>query len=417
MKKTAGPVIIMLMAILPLFSVCTSVSRQNEIHDASGDKEDGTFGKDEEQNAGLFGSGKTDSSLHDDKSDTGAAASPAPFRREKVHDEIAGLFHYPDYPLVNNKKILYLIHDFTQDDVEEVCVLSIKSDDPANAQLEFISDFSRLFKEKREVFPFFFNIFSLHNDSYSLVNSIALGEHSVYGSITKFNLDKNQPDPVVIAVSFQTKEGSVQEWLVFKSPVIYPVATVSLKETVSVKTIVEDIDNDGILDILLYERGMEEGVGYETFLTWKRWNKKRFIEYKTINIVRNLNGFLEGLREICLTGSIEQLLSYSLDPAEKRKFEKSGMTQQQILFNLFGLSRFFEQDLTGINVLDGIEEVVFPEILDNPFYVKDGKGSYFKLSFRIIYGNGLSVIPEVLIYMLKNPFGKRQFVLYPIPAE
>jgi hypothetical protein len=181
---------------------------------------------------------------------------------------------------------------------------------------------------------------------------------------------------------------------------------------------VEDINADGLIDIILFERGMEEGIGYETFLTWKKWNGKSFIDYKTSNIVRNLNEFLLEIKDLCLGGDVSALISFSFDPEERKRLEKMGLSEQEILFRFLGLSKYFGSGkLPAFNILEDINDIIFPEILDNPFYLRDDKGFYVKLSFRIIYTDGVSLIPEVLIYMLKNPFEKQQFVLYPVQPD
>lgn len=341
--------------------------------------------------------------------------SPAPLHINEALRRIRKFVQPPEQLITNNNSFLYIVHDFTSDGIDEICVLGIESENPENARIEFLSDSSRLYATKMEVFPFYLYIFSIKQGVLQKLEKLKLGEQTVYESMTKFSLHKEKSDPAVITISFYTREGSVQQWLVFKRPRVLPISQLLLLDTFSSKALVEDINADGVIDIVLFERGMEEGIGYETFLTWKKWNGKGFVDYKTSNIVRNLNNFLLKIKELSLDGDISTLISYSFDPEERKKMEKKGLTEQEILFRFLGLSKYFGSgELPDFSILEDINDIIFPEILDNPFYIRDNKGFYVKLSFRIVYSDGIYLIPEVFIYMLKNPFEKQQFVLYPV---
>jgi hypothetical protein len=321
----------------------------------------------------------------------------------------------PERPVLHNNSLIYCVHDFTADGIEEICFLGIESEESEKAGIEFLSNYSRIFSETREIFPFYLYIFSIAGGRLQLLRKIELGEHAVYKSMTKFSLYKGKTNPVVIAIHFYTQEGSMQKWLVFNAPGTRPLSQLQLLDSFSCNAVVEDINDDGWIDIVLFERGMEEGIGYETFITWKKWNKREFIDYKTTNIVRNLNSFLFHVKELGLSGDADKMISYSFDGDEVQKFRDKGLTDRQIIYTFFGLTSYFgTDDLLDFNILEGIHEIIFPEILDNPFYIRDHRGFYVKLSFRIMYTDGTSLIPEVLIYMLKNPFGGRQFVLFPV---
>ncbi|MBN2441410.1 MAG: hypothetical protein JXJ04_08685 [Spirochaetales bacterium] len=360
----------------------------------------------------------SDDDKDDNTDDESPLNTPAPLSINEALKQIRKFITSPERPVINNNSILYLIHDFTSDGIEEICVPGIKSENKENARIEFLSDYSRLFTEKKEFFTFFLYIFSINEGTLRLMNKIKLGEQSVYKSMTKFSLYKGKSDPVVLSFHFNTQEGSIQHWLVFKSPAVKPLSQLLLSDTFSCKALVEDIDNDGWIDINLFERVMEEGIGCETFITWKKWNKKEFIDFKTTNIVRNLNNFLFKVKESGLSGDVTKLISYSFDPGEVQKYTKMGLSEMEILYAFFGLTKYFGSGHgERFNIFEDIHEIIFPEILDNPFYIRDEKGFYVKLSFRIMYSDGVSLIPEVLIYMLKNPFGKQQFVLFPVTVN
>lgn len=422
--------IIIFLILFSLFNSCLSLNRENppdkeqtltegdEIQEnadtdlkkneqARGDEEKKI---DPEPTSGIYTEEKDDT-----ETDIAFNPTPIPLRLNEALVKIKKTIQPPEQFITNNNNLLYIVHDFTSDGIDEICVLGIESENAENARIGFLSDFSRLYSNNIEIFPFFLYIFSVDQGVVQKLEKLALGEQAVYESMTKFILHKGKPDPVVITISFYTREGSVQQWLVFKHPRIKPVSTLLLQDTFASKALVEDINADGLIDIVLFERGMEEGLGYETFLTWKKWNGKNFIDYKASNIVRNLNTFLFKIRELSLEGDIPALISFSFDPVERKKLEKKGFTEQEIFLCFLGLSRYFGSGkLPDFNIFDDINDIIFPEILDSPFYLRDDKGFYVKLSFKIIYSDGISLIPEVIIYMLKNPFEKQQFVIYPV---
>ena len=82
---------------------------------------------------------------------------------------------------------------------------------------------------------------------------------------------------------------------------------------------------------------MEEGTGYETFLTWHRWNGKTFYEYRTTNVVRNLNTFLRSTKELLLEGRYNEFISYGVDPLRAAALKKAGLKDSEIALRSLGI--------------------------------------------------------------------------------
>ncbi len=96
-----------------------------------------------------------------------------------------------------------------------------------------------------------------------------------------------------------------------------------MTENISSHSIYYDIDGNSILDIIDWEDGLEEGTGYETYLTWFRWTGKEYREYKSTNVVRNLNSFLEQARLYLSFKQMNEFLSYSLNLIDYNKIIQS----------------------------------------------------------------------------------------------
>lgn len=314
-------------------------------------------------------------------------------------------------PLTIKGRIPLLLHDLDRDIHPEGFSLGIPVQELDNSEINLLSDYSRLFNEDKKAVGFYLVFFKSNRGKFSQARTINLGKWYVYESILKTRLDKNKPNPIIIIVSFQTLDGHIRELFVFNDASGIPVYRTTLIETLSIQSKLEDIDGDGVLDLFIQEKGMEEGTGYETFLTLYRWNGTGFTEELSKNVVRNLKSFLSKIKELILAGDIHELILFSIDPKEIKTLKKKGFNDPAILAYFLGLDELEKAEIPRIR------DVIFPEILEDPFTVKDEKGSSFRLSFRIIDQNGISYIANTLLYMLKNPFGEKQFVLSSIKGN
>jgi hypothetical protein len=211
----------------------------------------------------------------------------------------------------------------------------------------------------------------------------------------------------VVTVSFLHPDGREQELLVFDNAGGSPRYRRSLVERLGTRSWLEDIDGDGTLDILTRERVLEEGVGHETFLTWSRWNGKAFVEAATRNVLRSLAAFLASVREALLSGDRRRLAEVAGEGRELARLRAGGLSEGGALATLLGLPA------AGLQELPRVTEAVFPQILEDPFSTRDSAGLYFQLTYRLVDENGLSYLPTVRLYMLRNPFGERQFAFRP----
>ncbi len=85
-------------------------------------------------------------------------------------------------------------------------------------------------------------------------------------------------------------------------------------------------------------------------------------------------------------------------------------TAAKIIYDVFGLKALFESENAGPGeLLAGLKEVIFPDFLENPFIARDERGSFFRLTFRVVGADDVSFVSTIPLYMKKNPFGKQQF--------
>ena len=332
--------------------------------------------------------------------------------RHEAVEQIRELYIGDLKPVTSKSKPLLILYDISGDGQPEVFSLAVAVKEPKRADASFLADYSRLFSENKMPVHFYLLLYGNNSGKLYILNRIDLGSKYVYRSFKHLTLSSKDPKLAIISVGFQTEDGLKRKWLIFKGPDLRLLSTFTLRENLSIKTEVSDIDDNGIIDIVVQETGIEEGTGYETFLTWYRWNGFRFAEYKNTNIVRNLKAFLTQVKYLLEQGKTKELLKYALERRYIAAGIRKKMDTDTILFNSLGFNAFFDSITTKpASVLKNIRDVTFPNILENPFSLKDKYGWYFKPSYRVTIKSGLSFIAETEVRMFKNPFGRRQFSL------
>ena len=278
-----------------------------------------------------------------------------------------------------------------------------------------LADMSRLFSEEIRPHKFYLALFLRSSGGVVSMYRIPLSSWFVFEDFRGFRLDETRPMPYAVSISFQTHEGKMSQWVCFSSYNEFSFFT--LKNSLSVTSETRDINNNGILDILEWRRVFEEGTGYETFLTWYKWDGTKFAQHDSTNIVRNLNQFLHSAGTLMSRGKWEQAFSLMLP------LEDADMSMGSLFLRLF--TALPEKD-SGPEVDDAalaamidrgersFSSVIVPRVLENPFagesqLVKPARHTRF--SIRFILRDGRSSVRECRVRMNKNPFAAQQYYL------
>jgi hypothetical protein len=321
--------------------------------------------------------------------------------------QISRLYPQDLQPLTVKGRIAIILHDLDNDQHPECLSLGVPSSGIDSKEMASLVDSSRLFQEGTAPIPFSLLLFANNGGFFQHLKTLDLGEHVVFETFRDRPLDATRSLPVIVTASFQTVEGREVELLVFDNAGGLPRYRQTLVETLSTQYRLEDIDGNGIIDLFVMEKAIEEGTGFETFLTWYRWNGRAFVEYRSSNVVRNLNAFLATATELLLTGDLRKIVSILIDPASVRTLKRKGWSDTKILIHALGLEEM------GIETFPSLREVVFPPLLEDPFINEDEHGSSFELTYRMIDLNGTSYIAKARLYMFTNPFKERQFAFSP----
>ena len=272
-----------------------------------------------------------------------------------------------------------------------------------------LSDFARLFGRSVDPYDFSLELYEQKAGKAVYRTSVPFGRQPVIESFSLVPLSEAAL-PAAVSAGFLTPQGGEREWVIFSRS--GKMSRMTLHESPSRKSRMIDLDHDGMLDIMLQEQITEAGTGYETFLTWYRWDGEAYREHLTTNLVRNLNTFLKKSRETLITLGYDDFIRFAVSSEE---FGPGNGKNRDILRALF------EPHLPGYeeNALPEeqnpmlrekrIVEVTFPEISENPFSLEGENGYAFNIPLRIVFEGGEYFFYRSRIELAGNPFSERQF--------
>jgi len=310
----------------------------------------------------------------------------------------------------DNGRIKIIYRDLDQNGYKDAFFLVVKNRENLNPNLSNLSDVSNLLKDDRMGVDFFLAVYLQLQGSMTSMYRIPIGSSDVISNFSILSLKKGEIIPLVINISFQTLKGSNSEWIIFST--YNKFSLFSMRENISSHSLSYDIDGNNIIDIIDWEDGLEEGTGYETYLTWYRWNGREFREYQSTNVVRNLNDFLEQARLYLSFEQTEEFLRYSLNPDDYNKFINFKNSTSKWINKVFRPvpGSVIEQD--NIINCQKFRSITFPQIFENPFSPISGSLKICNINVRFECTDGYTYIRTARIQMNSNPFKKPQFSFY-----
>ena len=317
-------------------------------------------------------------------------------------------------PLQQEGFPLVIFYDLDGDGMEDLFLLSIKPTEGMGVtDLKVLSDYSRVFDAKAAQ-PLFLHIFLRRQTSSSLVKTIDLGSKRVIGAFRKFEIRHGARIPFGIEVTFPNRVGLERVWVLVSSS--SRIELFVFQEQHNVKSYVKDINGDGFLDLVLFEDLFEDSVGYETYASWYQWNGTTYNRYRSVNILRNLRNFLQTIRQQILAKNWDVFFQYALQPQDASYARASPYeVALKRIFRappppLYPVSSS-ETESVGIEVLQKkFIDLIYPEILENPFNLREDGPESFLLTFRLVV-EGESFLLSTRVSMYKNFFGERMFHL------
>jgi len=330
-----------------------------------------------------------------------------PFLKAEIDARIINLVYPGTRPVTKRGKLLAVYEDLDGNGFLDACVLCVEDQDSGRATFEVLSDDSRLYLEVLQPFTCSIQFFLQKNGKLYRSGIAQLGRKLVLESFTELHLGDDPSLPAGAAAQFKTRGGAVREWALFLQEGI---SRFTIFESLSIIPVIDDIDGDGVIDVVVHHQGFEEGSGYETFMIWYRWNGTGFVEHRSTNIVRNLNAYLDKAAEFLTTGEWEAFIHKALSPAEEDRFKEEGLTFYRMLSYIFdcGLESNgspFKDTSLPVEFI----QVVFPDFYETPFSRKDVNRFNIPVQVRLVTGDQEVYLCSAVIYMKRNPFQEEQF--------
>ncbi len=310
----------------------------------------------------------------------------------------------------DNGHIKILYRDLDQNGYKDAFFLVVKNRTNLNSNYSQLSDVSNLIKDDRREVDFFLAVYLQLQGSMISMYRIPIGSSDVISDFSILSIKNGEIIPLGINISFQSLKGMNSEWIIFSS--YNKFSLFSMTENISSHSISYDIDGDNILDIIEWEDGLEEGTGYETYLTWFRWTGKEYREYKSTNVVRNLNSFLEQSRLYLSFKQMDEFLRYSLNVNDYNEIIKSKDSISEWIHRIFRPVPGSASDKDEFPDCGKIKSIAFPQILENPFSPFGDSLKICNINVRFECSDGYIYIRTARILMESNPFKKSQFSFY-----
>jgi len=310
----------------------------------------------------------------------------------------------------DNGHIKIIYQDLDQNGYKDAFFLVVKNRENLNSSYSSLSDVSHLLKDDFMEVDFFLAVYLQLQGTMISMYRIPIGSSHVISDFSSLSIKEGAVIPFGINISFQTLKGIDSEWIVFSS--YNKFSLFSMTENISSHSISYDIDDDDILDIIDWQDGLEEGTGYETYLTWYRWNGREFREYQSTNVVRNLNGFLEQARLYLSFEQFEEFFRYSLNPNDYNEIIGSGSGFPKCMYKIFRPVPGSETEKDELGNCVKFHSIVFPKIFENPFSPLGNSPKICNINVRFVCSSGDTYIRTARIQMNPNPFKKPQFSFY-----
>ncbi len=335
-------------------------------------------------------------------------------------------------PVTDNKKPVFINCDCDNDGYTEFYVLFTESISENDVSIDNVSDLRNIYREDIYLREFLISVYKYYetNEEKKFINeqNIILEGKGAFSSLKEIEIDKNSKF-YGISVNFITSVGTHEDLVINRRG---RCSITSIKNTISDSTRKDDIDYNGVLDLIRYERVFVDGFGVETFITWYKFSGEKFLPVKTVNTVKDLRSFIKDSQLYLETKKIDLFIKNTISPPVLKKLSLAKISSDKILQRIFYPVKRESSFLIDINTMLSSNEnidFIFPEIFENPFRM-DSDGVYsFTTYVRVLLKDGNMPLPQenkdsagenaaneeiylVKIYMAHNPFEDRRFFFF-----
>lgn len=314
--------------------------------------------------------------------------------------------------------------EINADGRHHVALLLVGADFRDLATAETLADASRLFRADARTPDLYLAVFADTNREPAEQHRFSLGRRRVVTAVTVEPLGSDRREdagPAVFSVLVTTRGGTEQYWCGFGSD--GTPSMVVIENDGATRTVVSDIDGNGVRDVVRSQQILEQGRVVETLITWTQWTGSGFQTIETINVVRNLTRFLDTARRLAVNGNLSAFADHTIIPSTRTELAAAGRSLEQMVTALFAPGAPESATAAASDsathspgrLIDDrmVRDLMFPVVTRSPFS-EGGRESSVKTGVRLITTTNDDLFFHVDITMGKNPFAGRQFYLRPI---
>ena len=272
----------------------------------------------------------------------GKAVPPA-LSAELLVQSAVSLLDEDHGPVIHQNTPWGLIHDLDKNGYADFLLLTLQNGNGAPVLSEDLMDPRRLFEDPPPHENFRVVIFYQHPNRVRKQYTIPLKNKLILQNFRFQEIHRGRDFPYTLSVSFRSTEGIEEEWISLHGRGI---SRFTVKQSLLQTSLVEDIDEDGYTDVVVHQRGFEDGSGHETFITWYRWNGRKFEVHETTNVVRNLKLFFAHTQKAILAEGWQDSFINRLEPQALEEFRSQGLGDGAVLSRFFyspgGAGKFSE---------------------------------------------------------------------------
>ena len=320
-------------------------------------------------------------------------------------------------PVSEGNKLTFISGDFTGDGCPEFYVLYSEGSAEDDVLKLSITDIKNIYQEDVGLRQYLLASYIFSDNAFVYKGYVNIESRGAFSYLEKKEINRNTKT-YALSAGFLTSEGSSEDLVIFSRDGKY--STITIRNTLSDSMRKDDIDNDGVLDLLRYEQIFVDGSGAETFITWFKFNGKEYLPVKTVNTVKDLRSFLEKSEQLLEGKELEKFIEDSISAPVLRKIKSAGISSSGILQRVFIPARRDTGSFADIGTLLSSEagiDFTFPVILENPFRMERDNlysfTTYVKASLKGAENTeDNEAIYLVRIYMAANPFAARKYFYF-----
>jgi hypothetical protein len=291
---------------------------------------------------------------------------------------------------------VHLAIDLNGDGLGDIVLLTVLAEPGVPESAAELSDERRIHETGNRIPLFFLEIYLQHDDAVHLME---IGRYEVWVALEKLPVSEQANPRICVSVTCRSEDGVHRDLILMDET--GRTTRLQAATTTSERSQLSDLDDDGDLDLVVLRRLPEASRGYETFVEWYDLGAPQVGRSGSFPLVRELNGFLDGLANAVRLRLWRAVVSYVADAPQ---------TTDTLPYVFAELNDEETDPGPGFDLQTTdtpINAVVVTQFSENPF-PEPILGQSTQARIRV-ESDGRTRYFSVVVRLLDNPFGPRRF--------